>query len=137
MSRYCSGELTVKAEIGCKVRSIELSLPQRCAAHLGSRTDITESVKVGKSAVKAACAGQSEVMMCMVRKEDKNGAYKIDVKPSPIYDIANKIKYVPDSFINEAGNNVTDECLEYLRPLIVGETSVKYNTGLPVHYVIK
>ncbi len=130
-------ELAVKAEIGCKVRSVELNLPQRCAAHISSATDITESVKVGRAAVKAAVAGESEVMMCIERKLSKNGAYRSAVTSSPIYDIANKIKYVPDSFINEAGNNVTDECLEYLLPLINGETRVKYKSGLPAHYIIK
>ena len=35
----------VKSNIGCKVRSIELSLPQRCAAHIASKTDIDESFK--------------------------------------------------------------------------------------------
>lgn len=130
-------ELAVKAEIGCKVRSVELNLPQRCAAHISSRTDISESVKVGKSAVKAAISGQSEVMMCMIRKNDKKGNYRIDVAPSPIYDIANKIKYVPDSFINKEGNNVTDGCLEYLLPLICGEVRIKYNSGLPEQYVIR
>ena len=40
-------ELAVKEEIGCKVRSIELNLPQRCASHLASKTDLCESVSVG------------------------------------------------------------------------------------------
>jgi 6-phosphofructokinase 1 len=130
-------EIAVKSEIGCKVRSVELNLPQRCAAHIASATDIKESVKVGRSAVAAACKGASEVMMCMQRKSDKKGAYSISVSPSSIYDIANKIKYVPDSFINKEGNNVTDECLEYLLPLICGEVKVKYKSGLPVHCIIK
>lgn len=39
-------EQLVKDEIGCKVRSIELNLLQRCAAHSMSRTDIEESGKL-------------------------------------------------------------------------------------------
>ena len=46
-----------KAELGCKVRSVELNIVQRCAGHIVSRTDIEESVLVGKSAVKAASEG--------------------------------------------------------------------------------
>ena len=35
-------EQAVKAEIGCKVRSVELNLPQRCAGHLCAAQDIEE-----------------------------------------------------------------------------------------------
>ena len=47
-------EMLVKSEIGCKVRSVELSLPQRCAAHICSKTDIDESVRIGNAAADAA-----------------------------------------------------------------------------------
>jgi hypothetical protein len=50
-------EYAVKNELGCKVRSIELNLPQRCAAHVASATDLAESVCVGRAAVKAAGEG--------------------------------------------------------------------------------
>ena len=50
--------------------------------------------------------------------------------------IANKIKAVDDKFINERGNNVTDECVEYLLPLIRGERTPEYVDGIPVHFVI-
>lgn len=43
-------EDAVRNEIGCKVRSIELNLMQRCAAHLASATDIQESRMLGKAA---------------------------------------------------------------------------------------
>ena len=63
-------ENLVKSEIGCKVRSIELSLLQRCAGHIVSRTDIEESVAIGESAVVAALGGKSGVMMTFERGEN-------------------------------------------------------------------
>jgi 6-phosphofructokinase 1 len=60
-------ENAVRAELGCKVRSIELNLPQRCAAHILSRTDIEESVRVGKAAVEAAAEGVTGEMMIIER----------------------------------------------------------------------
>ena len=62
--KYLSGtgkalEIAVKAKFGCKVRSVEINLPQRCAAHLRSKTDIDESVMIGKSAVSFAVNGVS------------------------------------------------------------------------------
>ena len=37
----------VRNELGCKTRSLELNLMQRCAAHLASRTDLSESPASG------------------------------------------------------------------------------------------
>ena len=44
----------VKEKTGAKVRGIELSLLQRCGAHLASQRDIEESFLAGKTAVEAA-----------------------------------------------------------------------------------
>ncbi len=127
-------ELAVKAEIGCKVRSIELNLPQRCAAHIASAQDLAESVSVGKAAVKAAAEGLSREMMLIVRGEGEEYSYTIG--HSDVSEIANKIKTVYPEFINEAGNDVTDECCRYLLPLIAGEASPKYYQGIPDFVVI-
>ncbi len=137
--RYLAGtgkalEMAVKAEIGCKVRSVELNLPQRCAAHLASDTDLCESVCVGKAAVGAAADGVSRVMMTILRAEGEE--YATYIGCSDVSEIANKIKTVDDRFINEAGNHVTDECCRYLLPLIEGERTVTYKNGLPVHIIL-
>lgn len=137
--KYLSGtgkvlEGIVKSEIGCKVRSIELSLTQRCAAHIASLTDIKESVGVGGFAVKSAVEGQTGVMATILRSEaDGYSAY---YGTADINKIANEIKSVPDAYINEAGNGITDEGIKYLAPLIVGETVVEYEDGLPKHVII-
>ncbi len=129
-------EMAIKNEIGCKVRSVELNISQRCASHIASKTDISESVNTGKFAVRAAYKGKSGVMICMKRRKIKSGGYSVRFNASPVAEIANKIKKVPDSFINKDGNYVTDECVSYLLPLIRGELKVKYKDGLPIHYVI-
>ncbi len=125
-------EFAVKKEIGCKVRSIELNLPQRCAAHLLSATDIEESLRVGAAAVQAAVNGTSGVMMTIERISD--GPYACSVSHAPISRIANQTRGVPDDYINEQGNNVSDECCRYLAPLIQGQASPAYRDGLPVFY---
>lgn len=126
-------ELAVKAEIGCKVRSIELNLPQRCAAHLASATDLCESVKTGRAAVKAACEGVSRCMITAQRVCDE--PYTIEFVPKDVSEIANKIRYVDDAFINNEGNHVTDACCRYLLPLIQGEAEGFYENGLPKHLI--
>lgn len=125
----------VKSEIGCKVRSIELNLPQRCAAHIASLTDITESVAVGKGAVEAAIAGKTGIMMTFVRSDE--GGYSVTVGSADIAGIANGVKSVPADFINAEGNYVTEPCIDYLKPLIVGEVACEYEAGIPKHIIIK
>ena len=127
-------ELAIKAEIGCKVRSIELNLPQRCAAHLASAQDLHESVLTGKFAVETAGQGISRQMITARRVS--TDPYLITFEPKDVSEIANKIRYVDDAFINADGNHVTDECCNYLLPLIQGEVNCKYENGLPVHIVL-
>ncbi len=127
-------ENLIKEKIGCKVRSIELSLPQRCATHIASLTDITESVSVGKGAVKAATDGRTGIMMTIEREEGEEYASKICY--ADIAGIANEIKRVPTEYINREGNGITEEGLRYLAPLIIGEMSIEYENGLPKHIVL-
>ncbi len=126
-------ELAVKQEIGCKVRSVELNLPQRCAAHLASATDLKESVETGKAAVDAALHGINCCMITLQRSSEE--PYCIEYIPKNVSAIANQIRYVEDAYINACGNHVTDACCNYLLPLIQGEVSVAYSNGLPLHLI--
>ena len=127
-------ELYIKEKIGCKVRSVELNLPQRCAAHIASLTDITESVETGEFAVRAAVAGSTGVMVSSVRGD--GNTYSVSFKTEEISGIANAIRCVPDNYINERGNGVSDECLRYIYPLVQGECKTVYKEGLPLHIII-
>jgi 6-phosphofructokinase 1 len=138
--RYLSGtgkalDMAVKERFGCKVRSVELNLPQRCASHLASATDIQESVAVGSHAVTLALRGESGCMATILRAE--GDTYAATYGSSPVAQVANAVKHVPDAYINEAGNGVTPACIAYLRPLIVGEVAPAYENGLPVHCILK
>ena len=138
--RYLAGtaktlEALVKAEIGCKVRSVELNLLQRCSAHILSETDIEESVRIGESAVEYALDGKSGIMLTFVRA--KSNKYSVEISSVPVQSVANKSRFVPDSFINNEGNNVTKECVDYISPLVLGEKQIKYQNGVPVHIRLK
>ena len=117
-------EYLVRDEIGVKVRSIELNVLQRCAGHIASRTDITESFSLGQAAVKYAAEGKTGIMAAIERIS--NDPYQWVIKSA-------EAKSVPVEWINEAGNDVTDEMIDYLRPLIIGEVSLQYKDGLPVY----
>jgi len=113
-------ERLVKEKFGCKVRSVELNLPQRCAAHLASKTDIDESVMIGRAAVNAAAEGVTCQMMTF-KRDDKDG-YKVTPEHYDVSKIANQVKLVPKEFINDEENGVTDACCRYIQPLTVGES---------------
>nr|MBE6545612.1 6-phosphofructokinase [Oscillospiraceae bacterium] len=127
-------EQLVKEKLGCKVRSIELNLPQRCASHTASATDIAESSGVGFAAVRAAVSGKTGVMMTIDRIPSED--YLVSFGSANIAEIANEVKRVPLEYINAEGNGVTDECINYLSPLIQGEIRIEYENGLPKHIVL-
>lgn len=122
-------ELIVKEKIGCKVRSVELNISQRCAAHIASATDINESVGVGAAGATAAINGASGVMMAIIRNDGEK--YGVSFEPRDVSEIANQVRSVPVEFTNDRGNYVTEECINYLAPLICGEIEMKYENGLP------
>ncbi len=127
-------EELVKEKLGCKVRSMELSLTQRCAAHILSKTDIDESVAVAEGAVAAATAGRTGVMMTINRISGEK--YASEIGCADISTIANEVRGVPREYINEEGNGITVLGLKYLAPLIIGEVDVEYENGLPKHIVL-
>ena len=120
----------VKEKTGAKVRGIELSLLQRCGAHLASQTDIEESFMAGKAAVENAVAGITDKMVAFERATE-NGHYVCKTKLLNLTDVANYEKKVPLEWINEAHNGVKHEFIDYALPLIQGETQMVKVDSLP------
>lgn len=124
-------EFLVKKNIGVKVRSIEINVLQRCAAHMASLTDLDEAFMLGSKAVSLAEEGITASMVTLERTS--NEPYRVSLSHAPIRGIANEAKSIPREWINEACNDIMPELLEYLRPLIQGEVSVDYQNGVPVY----
>lgn len=122
----------VKEKLGVqKVRGIELSLLQRCAAHCASKRDVEESFSAGQKAVEAAVSGETDLMVCFVRATDENGNYKCGLKLENLSLAANTEKMVPREWINAEGNNVEQPFIDYVLPLIQGEPETVMEQGLP------
>ena len=124
-------EYLVKDRLGVKVRSIEVNVLQRAAAHISSSTDIKESVALGKNAVKFAESGVTGAMIIV--KRTSNEPYTVEYDYAKIHDIANEAKEVPRDWITPSHNWVTDEMLTYLHPLVLGEPKLEHSDGLPVY----
>ena len=126
---YLAQVIKEKLEIS-KVRVIEFSLLQRCAAHCASKTDIDESYMAGCAAVTNAINGITDKMVGFKRTEE-NGKYKCEIELINLKDCANAEKKVPREWINAEGNGVTKEFIDYALPLIEGEVTLKTEKGLP------
>ena len=124
-------ESLVKDRMDIKVRSIELNVLQRCAAHISSRTDINESFALGQAAVKYAAEEMTAVMSTI--KRVSNDPYQWIIEPENVSLIANQAKTIPLEWITPEKNDVTPEMEAYLRPLIIGEVSLQYKDGLPMY----
>jgi len=129
VGQYLGG--LVKREIGCKTRHIEFNLLQRCSAHIASKADIDEAHMLGAAALDRALNGGSGEMSVIKRISSK--PYKFKIGTTHIENVANREKTVPLEWLNEERNNVTQEMIDYLAPLIYGEYQVKYKNGIPEH----
>ena len=122
-------ESLVFKEFGCKVRSIELNVLQRCAMHIASQVDLDESFEIGRCAVETSMAGKTGVMMVFNRVN--NYPYEISCDSKDVSSIANLEQRIPIHWINEAHNDITQELYDYLFPLIQGEVTISYENGIP------
>ena len=120
----------VKEAFGVKVRGIELSLLQRCGAHLDSETDAEEALLAGSAAVQAAVEGFTDKMVAFRCTRGEDG-YRCETILEPLDIVANFEKKVPREWINEAGNGVNQQFIDYVLPLIQGEPKLPKEDSLP------
>ena len=138
--KYLSGigkylEQLVREKIGCKVRSIELNVMQRCSSHLCSKTDIDEAEQIGAAGVQCALHGETGRVMVFRRIHDK--PYTVVTEPADASQIANREKFLPREFLTPAGNNISEAAMAYFLPLIQGEPNLMMRGGIPMHFTIK
>lgn len=128
-AHYLSG--LIAARLHSKTRAVELSTLQRCAAHIASETDVSESFDVGAFAVDAAFEGKTGVMAALKRVSDE--PYVCGFELHDIHDIANLEKTIPLDWIDAERYRLHKPFLAYARPLIAQEVKPEYQKGLPRH----
>ena len=102
---------------------------QRSARHIASKTDLNHAEAVGVYAVKYAVQGMNGVMPIIVRGKGKKYSWKIE--PALLSKIANLEKKLPKAFIGKNGMDVTSKAINYLSPLIEGESFPHFKKGIP------
>ncbi len=118
----------IKSSIDTEVRQIELGVMQRCAMHCVSAVDLQESEEIGRQTARFAIQGETGYMAAFSRKDTKH--YESEIIKVDLSKVRNEVKYVPDHYIGKDGVSVTDECIEYIKPLISGKVDVFDESGL-------
>ena len=126
----------LRQKLGVKVRGIELSLLQRCGAHLASGSDVNEAFAVGRLAVESALAGETDKMVA-IKRVTENGKVSFTTELRPLSEVANYEKKVPMDWITPARNFVTQDFIDYALPLIQGEPERPREDSLPRYARLK
>ena len=78
--------------------------------------DRREAILAGEEAVRAACAGENGKMVGFIR--ESTSPYRARTTLIDVNDVMLVEKKMPDEYINEAGNGVTQAFLDWCAPLI-------------------
>lgn len=125
-------ENLVKAKLGVKVRSIELNVNQRCSSTMLSLADLSEAAAAGSFGVAAALKGETGKMIAFNRVNATDNAYALNYSLVDVNEVCNKEKTVPVEWITGNGNDVSQEMIDYIAPLIQGSPVVPEKDGLPL-----
>lgn len=119
---------TIKEELGIKrVRSDTFGYLQRSFMGCVSDTDQNEAREAGEKAVHFALWDDVDGSVTIHR----TGMYSVEYKLTKLSDVARYTKSMPDNFINEEGNNVTDDFKHYLIPLLGKNMPQSYRLRAP------
>ncbi len=118
----------IKQEFGYKYHWAVPDYLQRASKHIVSETDYLQAEAVGKQAVALAMTGEREVMVGIHRVSEE--PYKWEIRTTPLAQVANSIKSMPDDYFDPQTSCLTAEGLIYYRPLIMGEKYPEYENGL-------
>lgn len=126
----------VREKLGYKYHWAVADYLQRAARHIASKADVEQAYAVGESAVKLALAGKNSVMPTVVRTSNK--PYRWKIGEAPLSRVANVEKMMPRHYITKDGFGITQDCRDYLAPLMQGEDYPPYGKdGLPKYIQLK
>lgn len=120
-------------EVGLKARGQATGqvpgVLQRCTSIFASKVDIDEAYNVGKKAVEIAMNEGTGWMATILRKPGTT--YEAYFDKVPLETVANSVRYLPESWITKDGIDVTDDFINYAKPLIGdGWPDIKLENGL-------
>lgn len=103
-------------KLGYKARGEKPGLLGRASIALQSKVDLAEAIVAGRKAFEAAMEGESGKMVAFRRKDNEQyqlETFLVDIKEVMLYE-----RKMPEHFINEEGNGVTQAFIDWCKPLI-------------------
>lgn len=108
-------QLVIK-ELGIKARGEKPGLAGRCSIHWRSPVDCREAEEAGRAAVRAVLSGQTGVMPAFRRLRDE--PYAGEIFLTSIRKVMLTERTMPEEYINDRGNGITEAYGRWLRPLL-------------------
>ena len=128
LADFLSGQVKEKTEIK-RVRADTFGYLQRSFAGLQSESDVAEARETGRKAVEFA---QEFTSGSAIMKRVGEGAdYKVVFERTELKNVAEFTKELPDNFINETGNGITQAFKDYAMPLCGSLPKTGYLGNMP------
>lgn len=105
-------------KLGIKARSEKPGLCGRASIAWQSPVDREEAKLAGQQALLLALSGKTGVMVGFEREKTEDESYKIRFIEIPIEEVMLLEKTIPACYINQRGNDVTDDFINWCKPLI-------------------
>lgn len=121
-------QTSLKNSIDKRVKFTELGVPQRCATHCVSKVDIDEAEMVGVEAVKYSMEGNTGCMVGLKRLDTKE--YNCITVLVELKNVCNMVRSVPSDWLDAENNNINENMLNYIEPLIAGDVNYLGENGL-------
>lgn len=102
--------------LGLRARYEKVGSWARMSMSLVSETDLQEAWDLGHAAVHALVRGETSVMMALRRRSE--GPYRSDIEAIPVDRVANRVRQLPPTFLDESGKGVNTLFSSYAYPLL-------------------
>ena len=128
LADFLAGQVKSKLKVG-RVRADTFGYLQRSYPGMQSKVDVDEARWCGRHAVRFAM--EEDNGSVAIKRTGDGKDYAVELFRTELKNVAEHTKSMPDEFINEEGNGVTDEFIEYAMPLVGELPKTEYLGGYP------
>jgi len=128
LADFLAGEVKSKLKIG-RVRADTFGYLQRSYPGIQSPVDVREARWCGRHAVQFAM--EEDNGSVAIKRTGEGKDYAVELFRTELKNVAEHARPMPDEFINEEGNGVTQAFIDYAMPLVGELPKTEYLGGYP------
>ena len=128
LADFLAGEVKSKLKVS-RVRADTFGYLQRSYPGMQSKVDVEEARWCGRHAVQFAM--EEDNGSVAIKRTGNGKDYAVELFRTELKNVAEHTKPMPDEFINEEGNGVTEAFIEYAMPLVGELPKTEYLGGRP------